>query len=681
MPNYTTQDLRNIALVGQSGAGKTSLVEALLFDAGAITRKGSVEEGNTLCDYDPLEKQFKHSLHTSLASIDKLGKHINLLDTPGYPDFIGHALSAFPAVETVAVVINAQAGIEAMTRKMLHRAAEHKLCRLIVINKIDMPGVDLPGLVDEIKQIFGNECLPLNLPVDHGARVVDCFFNPAGESDFGPVSTAHTQIIDQVVEVDEALMSLYLEQGESLQTEQLHDAFEKALREGHLTPICFTSAVSGAGIHELFEIITRLAPSPLEGNPRPFFKGEGTAQPFAVQADASLHAVAHVFKVAADPFLSKLGLFRIHQGTLGKDSQLFIGDSKKPFKVSHLLKLQGSRQLEVEQGIPGDICALAKVDGIHHDAVLHDSHDEDLIHLQPMVFPTPLHGLAIVAKQGEEQKVSQTLQKLAAEDPCLQVQHDAELNQTVLLGMGELHLRVALEIMSTHYNVQVDTLPPKIPYRETIGAAAEGHYRHKKQTGGAGQFGEVFLRVEPLPRGAGFEFVDAVVGGTIPGTFIPAVEKGVRQVLKSGALAGYPIHDVRVSVYDGKTHPVDSKEVAFVMAGKKAFMEAVAKAQPLLLEPVMEVEVHAPDAAMGTITSDLANKRGQILGTDMLPRGGMMVKAKVPLAELSQYQTELKAATSGNGSFTMEFSHYEPVPAHIQRQLAEAFKPVEDKDA
>jgi elongation factor G len=327
MPHYTTENIRNIALVGQNDAGKTTLTEALLHQAGVINTPGKVENGNTVCDFDPLEKEHQHSLSTAFVSLDQDGKHINLLDTPGYPDFMGHSLSAFEAVETVAVVINATAGIEMLARRMLERAAEHKECRMIIINKIDAPELDLPGLVAQIKAAFGNECLPINLPADKGAKVVDCFFNPSGESDLGPVADAHTQIIDQVVEVDEELMEIYLEQGEELTPEQLHEPFEKALREGHLVPICFVSARNGTGIPELLDIFTRLMPSPLEGNPRPFLKGEGTeATPFNAIPEPDKHVIAHVFKVTADPFIGKLCVFRIHQGTISKDSQLYIGN-------------------------------------------------------------------------------------------------------------------------------------------------------------------------------------------------------------------------------------------------------------------------------------------------------------------------------------------------------------------
>jgi elongation factor G len=679
MPHYKTEDLCNIALVGQSGAGKTTLAESLLYHAKAIPSQGKVENGNTVCDCDPMEKSYIHSLTATVASFDLKDKHINLIDTPGLPDFLGHSLSVFHAVETIAVVINAQTGIDIIARRMLEKAEKRNLCRLIIINKIDAQETDLVKLVASIKEAFGPECLPINLPAQRGTQVVDCFFNPSGEADFSSVAEAHTQIIDQVVEVDEKLMELYLEQGQSLNPEQLHAPFEQALREGHLIPICFVSARTGAGVPELLDILTKLMPNPLEGNPRPFFKGEGrTDAPFLVKPDASKHVVAHVFKVMADPFVGKVGIFRIHQGTISNNSQLFIGDGRKPFKVSHLFKLQGKQQIEVEQGIVGDICALAKVDALQFDAVLHDSHDEDFIHIEPLIFPEPMYNLAVeVKKQGDEQKVNATLQKIADEDPCLRVEHHAALNETVLRGLGELHLRVALERMAKQYNVEVNTRPPKIPYRETIGIAAEGHHRHKKQSGGAGQFGEVFLRIEPLPRGSGFEFSDDVVGGAIPGQFIPAVEKGVRYILETGAIAGYPLQDIRVSVYDGKYHTVDSKEIAFVTAAKKAFIEAINKAKPLILEPIMKIEVTVPEEAMGTVTGDLSVKRGKILGSDIQVAKMVSISAEVPLSELSNYQMQLKSVTGGHGFYTMEFSHYEAVPTQIQHQLVTSYKPTE----
>ena len=682
MSRYTTEAIRNIALVGQSGAGKTMLAEAVLHRAGAIPAPGSVSQGNTVCDFDPLEKEYGHSLTSTVVSTDHAGIHINLIDTPGLPDFIGQSLSVFPAVETVAVVVNAEAGIEPVTRRMLEWSHQRRLCRMIVINKIDMPDTDPERLVDDLREEFGAECLPVNLPAEGGRTVVDCFFRPEGTADFSSVEDAHTQIVDQVVEMDEELMALYLEQGSELSPEQLHDPFEKALREGHLVPICFVSAETGAGVKELLEVFERLMPNPLEGNPRPFLRGEGEdAVAFAATPDPDRHAVAHVFKVTADPFVGKLAVFRIHQGTVNRDSQLFIGDARKPFKVGHLIELQGKQQKEIEQGVPGDICAVAKVEDIHFDAVLHDSHDEDHLHLTPLDFPVPVFGLAIAAQnRGDEQRLSQALNRISEEDPCLAIEHNVALNETVLRGLGDLHLRFALERMQQRFNVVAATQPPRIAYRETISRRAEGHHRHKKQTGGAGQFGEVFLRVAPLARGEGFQFVNAVTGGAIPTQFIPAVEKGVRQALETGAIAGFPMQDIAVTVYDGKFHSVDSKEIAFVTAGKKAFFEAVAKAAPVVLEPMVELHVVAPAEAMGAVSADLSGKRGHVVGTTALPNNRLDIKAQAPMAEMSQYAGELNAMTGGQGYYTLELSHYQPVPANVQQQLTAAFKREDSED-
>lgn len=683
MTEYTSQDIRNIALIGHAGSGKTTLAEALLHTAGAVNTPGTVERGTTVCDFDPQEKELQHSLETALCNLTHQKKHINLVDTPGYPDFIGRSISVLPAVETAALVINAQAGIESVTQRMMETAARRGLCRMVIVNKIDAHDIDPPALLAQIQEAFGKECLPINLPAAKSEAVVDCFFTPSGErADFSSVEEAHTQIIDQVVEVDEALMELYLEQGQELNTEQLHDPFEKALRDGHLMPVCFVSARTGAGVAELLDIIARLMPNPMEGNPPLFLLGEGPeAKPVEVAPDPSKHVIAHVFKVSVDPFVGRLGVFRIHQGTVRPDSQLYIGDARKPFKVAHLLRLQGKAYTEMAAGVPGDICAVAKIDDIHFDAVLHDSHDEDHYHLRSIECPAPMHGLAIAPKRrGDEQKLSEALQKVEAEDPCIRVEHRAALNETVIRGLGDLHLRVVLEKMKSQYNADVATHPPSIAYRETITASAEGHHRHKKQTGGAGQFGEVFLKVEPLERGSGFEFVDKVVGGVIPSQFIPAVEKGIRQVMDSGAIAGYPLQDIRVTVHDGKHHPVDSKEVAFVAAGKKAFLDAVSKAKAIVLEPIVNIQITAPNEAMGDLTGDISGMRGMINGSNALPGNRIEITGQVPLSELENYQSKLKSMTGGEGSYAIEFSRYAPVPPKTQQELISAYKPGEESD-
>ncbi|MGH8809520.1 MAG: elongation factor G, partial [Noviherbaspirillum sp.] len=561
---------------------------------------------------------------------------------------------------------------------MMTLAQQRSMCRMIIINKIDADNIDLPALLAHIQEVFGKECLPINLPAAGGTKVVDCFFNPAGESDFSSVAAAHRALVDQVVEVDPELMELYLEQGE-IAPEQLHAPFEQALREGHLVPVCFVSARNGAGVAELLDLFVKLMPNPTEGNPPLFYRDDANApdkrKEIRAVADPAQHVLAHVFKITMDPYVGKLSVFRIHQGTVKRDGLLYIGDGRKPFKVAHLYHLQGKEQVEIPQAIPGDICAVAKVDEIAFDAVLHDAAEDDHIHLRPLPFPLPIFGLAIEPKKrGDEQRMWEILQKLTAEDPCLKVEHQISTNETVLLGLGELHLRGALERMMEIYKIDVATRPPKIAYRETIAATAEGHCRHKKQTGGAGQFGEVFLRVESLPRGTGFEFIDAVKGGAIPGQFIPAVEKGIRQVLEAGPLAGFPMQDVRVTVYDGKSHPVDSKEIAFSTAGRKAFIDAVMKARPLVLEPVVNIEIVTPEESMGDITGDLSSRRGQISGMQTVQEATVVVTGQVPLSELNGYQSRLHSTTGGRGSYTVEFSHYDLVPPTVQQKMASQYK-------
>jgi elongation factor G len=676
--NYSTENIRTVALLGHGGAGKTTLAEALLARAGAIQAVGSIEKGTTVSDFDPLEKSFQHSLRTSALHLDLPKVRVHLLDTPGFPDFIGQAIGALDAVETAAIVVNAATGIEMITSRMMEWAAKRKLCRLIIVNRIDAENVDLPQVLADLRNTFGKEVLPINLPAANGTKVVDCFFTPSGDADFSSVAEAHQALIDQVIEVDEELMARYLEQGQEIEAAELHEPFEKALREGHLIPVCFVSAKNGAGIDELLRIFDLLLPNPAEGNPPLFFKGELVdgkgANEFRSEPDPKKHVLAHVFKVVVDPYVGKLGVFRVHQGTVTKDTQLYIGSGRKPFKVGHLLMLQGSKTVEVPHAYPGDIAAVAKIDEIDFDCVLHDSHDEDQIHMRPLEFPTPMSGLAIQPKRrGDEQRISEVLHKMMAEDPTLVVEHDVTLNETVLRGLGELHLRSALERMSSQYKIEVQTRPPRVPYRETIGAPAEGHARHKKQTGGAGQFGEVFLRVEPLARGAGFEFVDQVKGGVIPYQFIPAVQKGVESVLTSGPVAGYPMQDLRVTVYDGKHHPVDSKEIAFVSAGRKAFLDALNKARPIVLEPIVNAEIEAPESHIGDITGDLSSRRGQITGTRGYA-GAMIVEGQVPLAELEGYSARLKSMTQGRGAWTMSLSHYEQAPPNLQQQLATEHK-------
>ena len=705
MPSPASSDitaLRTLALVGPSGAGKTSLAEALLHQAGAITAPGSLERGSTTSDHDPLERRAQHSLYASVMHMDLAnnGKttRVHFIDTPGGADCLGQALPALEAVETAAIVINAAVGIEPMAQRMMEYAASRQLDRLIIVNKIDAPGANLLALLQQIQSTFGRECLPVNLPDAGGSKVVDCFFNRDGHSDFGSVDVAHRALVEQVVEVDAAFVDRYLNEGD-VEASELHVPLEQALREGHLIPVCFVSAHSGAGVAQLLDIIVKLLPCPLEANPPSFLNGEGdAAAPVAVKPDASLHVLAHVFKVIVDPFMGKVGICRVYQGRLAKGTALYVGSSRKPFRVAHVFMLQGKEFVEVAQALPGDIVALAKVDDIHFDAVLHDAPEDAHLHLQALTLPVPVYGLAIDAKRaGDEQRLWEVLGKLVSEDPCLRLENATATHETVLYGLGELHLRMLLARLQEVYRFEVNVRPPKIAYRETVTLNAEGHHRHKKQSGGAGQFGEVFLRIEPLARGAGFEFVDQVKGGTIPGQYMAAVEKGVREVLVHGAIAGYPVVDVRVIVYDGKHHSVDSKDIAFATAGRKAFLDAIRAAKPIVLEPIAHIEVSAPEHATGDITGDLASRRGVVTGTSGTSgtnstsggarnangssgntAGTITVHGLAPVAELATYQSRLNALTSGQGRYTVALARYEAAPGTVQAQLVSQYKAVDE---
>jgi elongation factor G len=693
MPSYTTDKIRNVLITGHGGSGKTTLVDAMLFASGTVKHKGSVTDKSSNSDFEKEEKEHGHSIFSCLLHADHQGCRINLIDAPGSPDLIGAAIAAMPAVETVAVVVNAQAGIEVVTRRVMEVAKERNLPRAIIVNKIDLPELDLEGLVNRIRETFGAECLPINLPTGGAKAVVECLLGSSGEADFDSVKRCHAQILDQIVEMDENLMEKYLG-GDEPDYSALHPAFEKAMDEAHVVPILFTDAKAGVGVPELLDAICKHFPSPIEGNPREFFTGSGEGDReneklFEYANDPDKPLLAHVFKVTTDPFVGKLAIFRVHQGKCSGQSQVFIGHNKKPVKLGHVFHLQGKEHKEADAIIAGDIGAVAKIEEIHTNDVLHDDHALDSVHLKPLVFPTPMYGLAVTPKaRGDEQKISGMLSKIAEEDPTFKWNTDRQTHEMVINGIGELHLRLVLERLKNR-GVQVDTKPPKIAYRETIQVKAEGHHRHKKQTGGAGQFGEVFLRVEPLESdsplrkangGPGVEIVNEVFGGTIPGQFIPAVEKGIHDVLEQGAVAGYPIQDVRVAITDGKHHPVDSKEVAFRTAGKWAFRDAVNKAKPAVLEPIVNMEVTVPESNVGAITGDLSGKRGRIQGQDFLPGGLAVVKAQAPLSEVMQYQSQLKSVTGGQGSFAMEFSHYEPVPPQVQQQIVSQWKPKAEEE-
>ncbi len=682
MSNYQTENLRTVALVGHGSCGKTSLIEAMLFRSGMIPELGTVERGNTMCDNDALEKQVGHSIRLAVAHIDTAMPdltpvRIHVLDTPGYADYLGQDLSALDAVKSVCAVIDASKGVELLTRRMMDVAKERKLCRMIAINKFEDPNVDLEALLAQLQEIWGPGVLPINLPADNRTRVIDCFDKDEGNADILSVAEVHRAFIEKIIENDDETLERYFEEG-TVDPRTLHPLITKALREGSIIPVCFVSAKNLIGIRDFMKVIIRHLPSPEEANDALFVTADN--KPYPTTPDKDKPVIAQVFKVVNDPYIGKIGIFRVHQGTITKDSTLYVDDGRKPVKAAHPLILQGKTTAETDRLSPGDIGALAKIDELRYGSVLH-TEPELSIRMRPINFPKPMFGVAIKpARRGDEGRLNEVLAKMLSEDPTLAVDHDTVLNETVIRGLTEMHVRSVLDRMKVDFNLEVQTGTPSIPYRETIAAPAEGHARHKKQTGGAGQFGEVYLRIEPLERGQGFEFVDAVKGGVIPFNLIPAVEKGVREVLAQGYLAGYPLQDLRATVYDGKSHPVDSKEVAFVAAARKAFLDALEKASPQILEPIVKIEVVAPNDYFGDIASDLGSRRGQLSGSDTLAGGLTEIHALVPLSELDGYATRLHALTQGQGSWSMELDSYQPAPAAKQAELASKYTRKAEED-
>ncbi|HDY7829289.1 TPA: elongation factor G [Vibrio vulnificus] len=663
--------IRNIAFVGQSGSGKTTLIEKLLFACDATTHLGSIEKGDTVTDFDDQSIQYQHSIEATPVALSWQKHRLNIIDTPGLSELLGRSLSVFPAVETSVLVLDPQMPLTQVTDKLFQFAQQQKKCQMIIINKLDNHGNQLEKLLDEIQDHFGSNCLPINLPSADGNEVVDCFFEPQYQQAtlLSSVEAAHETLIDQVVEVDEELMELYLEQGSELTPAQLHDPFEEALRTGHVVPICFASAQTGAGIELLLRTLAELMPMPNEGNP-PLLQKNGKM--IKVNCDTLEHTVAHVYKISVDPYMGKLAYLRVFQGEINAGSQLYVCESNKAFKVGHLYQLQGKQRTEISRALAGDFCVFAKVDELEFDSIVHDSHDEDDVSLKTLHFPQPMYSLSLKpTKRGDEQKLGEVLNRIVSEDPSLRLEHRARTNETILSGQGEFHLKIALEKMASVYKLEVDTEQPSVEYFETITKPAEGQYRHKKQSGGAGQFGEVHLSVKPLERGAGFQFVNKVVGGAIPTSLIPAVEKGIHQALEEGAISNNPIRDIEVTVHDGKYHSVDSKEIAFVIAGKKAFLDAVKKADPIVLEPIVQLELTIPTNNVGDVTGDLSGNRGLIEGTEPQANNLTLIKGKSPLNELQDYARKLRALTGGEGSFNMSLSHYEPAPPAVQKRVCE----------
>ena len=663
----STGDIRNIAIMGHGGAGKTSLVETILHKTGATNRLGSVDDKTSICDYYDEEKAHGHSIKSSVAHTQYGGKQINIIDTPGFPDFIGPSIKAIVGAETVVIVVNAVSGVETITRKVFEVATKTGKAKLIVINKMDAENAELPRLIKDIQECFGMQCRCANLPSADKLSVIDCIENSTGDSPVMDVAQAHTELIETIIEVDDKLMESYLG-GEQIPPEKVSEVFVHALMAGTVVPIVFTNARKEIGVEGLLSIIAKYTPSPLQAQPMQLKAGDKLT---VLKPDPAGPLAGLVFRVSFDPRSNmKFSSIRIFSGTLKSDMNMIRNDDKKGVRPGHVLKSQGGETQEIPLGVAGDIITLAKIEDLRVGDLVHDGRVAGKFDLPPA--PEPMFALALEpAARGDEQKIGTALEKLCEEDPCLKVTRDAQTKELVLNGLGDLHLRVMLEKMESRSKLKVNTKEPKIPYRETITLKAEGHYRHKKQTGGSGQFGEVYLRIEPAPRNSDppLQYSWDIFGGSIPGQYEPAVLKGVNEIMENGFVAGFPLQDVKVSVYDGKHHPVDSKEVAFRAAGKGAFLDALEKARPVLLEPIVNIEVTAPAENIGDIAGDLAGKRGRVLGQDMLPGNMLLIKAQVPLSEVTQYNSQLKSVTGGRGSYSMSLSHYEAVPPNIQANV------------
>ncbi len=665
-----TENIRNIVLVGHGDAGKTSLAEACLHMAGVTKRLGNISDGTTVLDYTEDEKEKQHSLETAVCAVEHDDCHINLIDTPGLPDFCGQAIPALAAADTAVVVVSAVTGIEVNTRKMFERARQFGLSVMFVINKIDADGVNLEELVGQIQESFGDVCLPVNLPKPD-LTGVQRVIGGAGATSFGDLESAKTAAVEAICVVNDELMEQYLA-GDADEDVVIQSAM-KAVAVGELVPIIFTSAKNEIGIDEFMDAMVNWTPSPLEAKRRVLVNEDEETE----IDPAGDKLVGQVFRVASDYKSNiKYSYIRIFGGTIRSDHQIHTLAEKKGLRPGAVYRMVGGEHQELDEGVAGDIVALAKLD-LHIGNAVFDG-EGGTIELPKI--PTPMFAVAIESKvRGDEDKISAAFRRFSEEDPCFQVERNPTTHETVVHGVGDAHVRMYLAKLTKNFKVEVDTHPPKIPYRETIlGQATDVSYTHKKQSGGSGQFGRVIINVFANERGAGYEFVDKIFGGAIDQSYRPSVDKGVRQQMAVGVLAGYPVVDVKVELIDGKTHPVDSKDIAFQIAGRGAFKEGFMKSKPILLEPVVNLEVTAPVDNLGDLQGDIASRRGQPVGQEMLPGQMAVLKAQVPLAEVSDYHSRLSSITGGQGSYMMEFSHYDQVPSNVQQRIVdESHKPAE----
>lgn len=687
MEDYHTEELRNIVLLGHGSSGKTSLAEAMLFASGATSRMGSVEEGTAVSDYDEEERRRKISLNLALIPVEWDGCKINILDTPGYTDFVGEAKSAVTVADSALIVVDAVSGVEVGTELMWRFADEQDLPRMVVINKLDRENVVLDRTLEALQETFGQNFVLTHLPIGTADRFrgmvdlvqMEALMGPDGEAAEIPADLvnqaeeARIQLVEAAAEADDALIMKYLE-GESLTDEEIERGLSTAIAQGTAVPVLVTAGTAGLGTQALLDSLVAYAPSPAEREP---VTAEGPSGEQQIEPAEEGRLAALVFKTTADPFVGKLTYFRVYRGVLQSDSRVYNTRADEEERLGQVYVMRGKEQVPVSHLRAGDIGAVAKLAYTLTGDTLCD--EEHPVKLPGPVFPSPLFAVAVSPKSKADQtKLGPTMSRICEEDPTLRWRQEPSTKEMILEGMGQAHVDIAIRRMANRFDVEVETSTPKVPYQETITRTAADQYRHKKQTGGAGQFAEVHMQLEPLDRGAGFEYEWEVTGGAISTGFQGSIEKGIKQVLEQGVIAGYPVVDVRAVVYDGKEHPVDSKDIAFQIAGREVFKRVMLQANPVLLEPIYEVEVTVPEEYTGDTIGDLNTRRAQVQGMDQRA-GKTIITALAPLAEMQRYSTDLRSLTQGRGLFSMEFDHYEEVPSHLAQEIIEAHQRGKEK--
>ena len=695
MKKYSSEAIRNIALVSHGGAGKTSLAEALLYTSGAITRLGTVESGTTTTDYDPDEIKRQVTINVALAPLEWEGVKVNLLDTPGYFDFVGDLLGALRAADSAAVVVCAVSGVEVGTEKVWQYIEDFNLPRLVVVNKLDRENADFEGALAQLQEHFGPRVVPVQLPIGKEEQfkgLVDLIdekallFSGDGKKvevqeipeDLRDKAAAmREKLIEAAAEMEDELLLKYLE-GETLEREEILQALRRGILERKIFPVLCGAAAKNYGSGPLLDFIKNYMPSPLDrGEIEGILPESGEKTVRKTSPEEPFAAL--VFKTLADPYVGRINYFRVFSGSLRPDSQVYNANKEKSERIGQLFSMRGKNQLPMEEVVAGDIAAVAK---LQHTATGDTLCDRgSLFQFLPIGFPEPVISFAVEPKaKGDEEKVSSGLSRFLDEDPTFHLERRPETRQMVISGQGELHLEIIVSRLAQKFGVEVNLSTPKVPYKETIRSTVtrvEG--KHKKQTGGHGQYGHVFLDLEPLPPGEGFQFEDKIFGGVVPKQYVPAVEKGIREAMEEGVVAGYPVVDVGVKLVDGSYHTVDSSEMAFKIAAAMAFRKGMEQAKPVLLEPIMNVEVTVPEAFMGDIMGDLNSRRGRIQGVDSA--GALQkIRAQVPMAEMFKYSIDLRSMTQGRGFFTMSFSHYEEVPPQVAEQVIAAARAEKEKE-